>query len=636
MEIQPVVLGTAGHIDHGKSTLVRALTGTDPDRLKEEQERGMTIDLGFANFDLPDGRKVGIVDVPGHERFIKNMVAGASGTDMVMLVVAADDGVMPQTREHLAIMNLLGVERGLVALTKIDLVEDEMVELAEEDIRETVTGTFLEGAPVLRVSAVAGRGVEELRAAIAELAANATPRSADAVFRMPIQRVFTVKGFGTVVTGIPVSGQVQTGDTLEIVPGSSKGKVRGLQAYHEGTDAARAGHSTAINLSDVDHKEVHRGCVAATPGYFQPVRMVGARLTSLASLERPIANRTAVRLHTGTAEVLGEVVLLDVPELAPGAEALVQLRLEEPVVAAPGDRFVLRLASPLITLGGGVVLEESRHRLKRFKNFVLEELERQAEGLGSPEELIEVLLSRAGRERRTANELAVLIKQPLDETRALLSKLVKARRVVVVGAERYMHPERLDDAQEALVGAVTAWFDENAHREVADVRDLRAAAGFENDLFAALLDEAERRGTLLPEAGGKVRLPGRGGALPPEVEEQRARVHATLVAGKLQPPLPAEIAGALGMQEKAVLELCELCSDRGEAKRVKDFYVAAEHLDAARQAIVQNCEANGELVIPALRDALGTSRKYLIPLLESFDAEGLTLRQGGRRVLKRR
>ena len=636
MEIQPIVLGTAGHIDHGKSTLVRALTGIDPDRLKEEQERGMTIDLGFANFALPDGRKVGIVDVPGHERFIKNMVAGASGTDLVMLVVAADDGVMPQTREHLAIMNLLGVERGLVALTKIDLVEDEMVELAEEDIRETVAGTFLEGAPVLRVSAVAGRGVEELRAAIAELAAAAAPRSAEAVFRMPIQRVFSVKGFGTVVTGIPVSGHVATGDTLEIVPGGLKGKVRGLQAYHEGTDEARAGHSTAINLSDVEHKLVQRGCVAATPGFFQPVRMVGARLQALGGLERPIANRTPVRLHTGTAEALGEVVLLDVPELAPGGEALVQLRLEEPVVAAPGDRFVLRLASPLITLGGGVVLEESRHRLKRFKGFVIEELAQQAEGLDSPEELCEVLLARAGLERRTAQELAVAIKRPLGETRELLAGLARQKKLVEVGPERYMHPARLDDALRKLVDTVSAWFDEHAHREVADVRDLRAAAGFENDLFAALLSEAEARGEVLTEAGGRVRLPGRGGALPPEVEEQRAKVHATLVAGKLQPPLPEEIADALGMGDKDVLELLELCADRGEARRVKDFYVAAEHLDAAREAIVANCEAHGELAIPALRDALGTSRKYLIPLLESFDAEGLTLRQGGRRVLKRR
>ncbi len=266
MEIQPIVIGTAGHIDHGKSTLVQALTGTDPDRWREEKERGMTIDLGFANMTLADGRRVGIVDVPGHERFIRNMVAGASGIDLVVLVVAADDGVMPQTREHLAIMGLLGVELGFVALTKIDLVDADMVDLAEEDVRETLAGTFLEDAPILRVSAITGEGLEELRTRVLEMAAEVPPRSEEGVFRMPIQRVFSARGFGTVVTGIPVTGRVATGDTLEVLPGGYKGKVRGIQAYHEKTDTARAGHSTALNLADVDHRRVRRGDVVVTPG----------------------------------------------------------------------------------------------------------------------------------------------------------------------------------------------------------------------------------------------------------------------------------------------------------------------------------------------------------------------------------
>ena len=352
MEIQPIVIGTAGHIDHGKSTLVRALTGIDPDRLKEEKARGLTIDLGFAPLTLPDGRLVGIIDVPGHERFIKNMVAGASGIDLVVLVVAADDGVMPQTREHLSIMGLLGVKRGMIVLTKIDIVDEEMVELAEEDVRETVAGTFLEDAPLYRVSAISGEGFEPFKDALFAAAGKVEPRAADGVFRMPIQRVFTAKGFGTIVTGIPLSGSVKVGDTLEVLPGGMKGKVRGIQAYKQKWESARAGHSTAINLSDVSHKEVKRGCVASEPGFYRAARLIGARLTMLAHLDRPLQNRAAIRLHTGTIEAVGEVILLDAVELQPGETGLVQIRLEEPVVCAPGDAFILRLASPLMSLGG--------------------------------------------------------------------------------------------------------------------------------------------------------------------------------------------------------------------------------------------------------------------------------------------
>ena len=338
MEIQPIVIGTAGHIDHGKSTLVKVLTGIDPDRLKEEQERGMTIDLGFARFRLPDGRRVGMVDVPGHERFIKNMVAGATGIDLVILVVAANDGVMPQTREHLSIMQLLGVGRGLVALTKIDMVEAGLVELALEDVRATIQGTFLEGAPILPLSSITGEGLEEFKQVLFRLASETPPRSDAGVFRLPVQRVFSAKGFGTVVTGIPVSGSVALGDVLEVLPRGLRGKVRGLQAYQESTERARAGHSTAINLADVDQHEVTRGNVLATPGFFRPTRMVAASLDALALLDKPVEDRTAIRLHTGTAEALGELVLLDCEELEPGGSALVQLRLEEPVVCAPGVR----------------------------------------------------------------------------------------------------------------------------------------------------------------------------------------------------------------------------------------------------------------------------------------------------------
>jgi selenocysteine-specific elongation factor len=639
MQIQPIVIGTAGHIDHGKSTLVKMLTGIDPDRLKEEIERGMTIDLGFARFQLPDGRTVGIVDVPGHERFVKNMVAGASGIDLVILVVAADDGVMPQTREHLAIMTLLGIQRGLVALTKIDMVEPGMVELAMDDVRGVVQGTFLEDAPILPLSSITGAGLDEFKRVLFQLAAETKPRDVGGIFRMPIQRVFSAHGFGTIVTGIPMSGTVKIGEVLEILPKGLKGKVRGLQAYQQTVDTIRAGHSSAINISDVDQHEVTRGMVVASPGFYHGATMLGAQLLALATLERPIEDRTAIRLHTGTAEALGELVLLDCEELAPGGKALVQLRLEEPVVVAPGDRFVLRLASPAWTLGGGVILEESKHRLKRFKKFVVDELTRAAQSLSSPRELLEVILSRAQGGASSAEDLSVEIKRSKEETERFLNDLKGQGRVTKLGSPaRWIHGDRLKAALKKVESAIAAWFAEHANREVIDVRDLRRATGFEPEFLHALLSELEAQGVLALEAGGLVRPKGRSAGLDAKTSELASVVKSALEAGKYQPPSPLELAAKLGRAPKDVAAVIELLVDRSEAHAIQkgEIYLAHVHWEAARAAIVKNCEKNKSLDIPSLRDELSTTRKFLIPLLEHFDAQGVTLRQGGNRVLKRR
>lgn len=632
------MIGTAGHIDHGKSTLVQALTGIDPDRLKEEKERGVTIDLGFAPLELEDGRLVGIVDVPGHERFIKNMVAGASGIDLVVLVVAADDGVMPQTREHLSIMGLLGVQRGLVALTKVDLVEEELVELAEEDVRQALAGTFLAEAPLFRLSAVSGEGMDAFRAALVAAAAEVEPRPADGVFRMPIQRVFSAKGFGTIVTGIPLGGRVEVGDVLEVLPGGQRGKVRGLQAYKQRTDTARAGHSTAINLADVSHKEVRRGCVAARPGYFRAMRMVGARLSLLPDYPRPLVDRSSVRLHTGTAEVLGQVVLLDSRELLPGETGMVQLRLEEPVVCAPGDGFVLRLASPLQTLGGGTILEESRHRLKRFKPFVLEELGRQEASLDQPGELLDVVLARRGEALQSERELALEIKRPLEETRALLAELAaRGSAVQEAKSEKWLHLDALESALGRLREVLAAWFEENPLRDLAPVRELRTRLDLEPAFLNFLLEEERGRGGVELESGGQVRLSGREPALDEAAQALLERIEERLGAAAFQPPSADELAAELERSPEELAPVLALLVDRERLVPLKNgLFLAAEAAARAREAVIENCRRNGQLAIPELRDALGTSRKYLIPLLERLDAEGLTLRQGGNRVLKQR
>lgn len=638
MEIQPIVIGTAGHIDHGKSTLVRALTGIDPDRLKEEKERGLTIDLGFAPMELPDGRRVGLVDVPGHERFIKNMVAGASGIDVVVLVVAADDGVMMQTREHLAIMQLLGVQRGIVALTKVDMVDPELVELAEEDVREVVEGTFLEGAPVFPLSAMSGEGMDAFKESLFKLADEVTPRASTGVFRMPVQRVFSKRGFGTILTGIPVSGSARVGDVLEVQPGGFRGKVRGMHAYGEVTEDACAGHSTAINLTDVDHHEVHRGAVVGTPGFFNTASMVGARLKALGSLARPIANRTSVRVHTGTAEVLGELVLLDKEELEAGEEALVQLRLEEPVVCAPGDPFILRLASPAMTLGGGMIVEESKYRLKRFKNFVLDELSQQTESLASLPELLRVQLLRARVGLVELSALAFVIKRSSKETKAVLEELRDGGTAWsnAVG-DRWMHVDHMKQAGEQLVAAVEKWFQANGHRQVMDVAELRSEFKWEPALFAAVLDHESDQGTLVVESGGRIALKGREIKLDADTQALNDRLLGLLAAGGLAPPTPADLAPGAKANEARVREVLTMQCDLGQTGRVAaDIFVLTSELERVRVAITENCERNSKLVIPELRDVLGTSRKFLIPLLEYFDAQGLTLRQGGHRVLKRR
>jgi selenocysteine-specific elongation factor len=638
VEIQPIVIGTAGHIDHGKSTLVRALTGIDPDRLKEEKERGLTIDLGFAPLELPDGRTVGIVDVPGHERFIKNMVAGASGIDLVVLVVAADDGVMPQTREHLAIMNMLGVSRGMIALTKIDMVEPDLAELAEEDVREAVAGTFLADAPLLGVSGVTGEGLEAFKEALFAAVDRCPARSIGGLFRMPVQRVFSSKGFGTILTGIPVDGVVRVGDALEVLPGGQRGRVRGLQAYRQKTEEARAGHSTAVNLSDVGQDEVRRGCVLATPGFFRAVRMVGARLRVLDDLDRPFADRTAVRLHTGTAEVLGEAVLLDLPEVAPGGDALVQFRLEEPVVCAPGDPFIVRLASPSVTLGGGVILEESRYRLKRFKGFVLDELTRQEASLGSTRDLLEVSLSRLGEGLHLLADLAVGIKRPRAETAELLAAIAaRGGAVSPDGGQKWIHAEALESGLEKLRAALAAWFERNELRDAIDVRDLRQEAGMEQGLLDALLEEEQARGGLKREAGGRVRLCGREIELDDDVRELWEAIGGCMEAGGFQPPTLDELAETCGVPLARVSEVVEMMVDRDELEHLgKGLFMNAACVGRAREEVIANCERNGALEIPELRDALKTTRRFLIPLLEYLDAQGLTLRQGGRRVLRRR
>ncbi|MBP7033880.1 MAG: selenocysteine-specific translation elongation factor, partial [Syntrophobacterales bacterium] len=388
-----IILGTAGHVDHGKTSLVKALTGVDTDRLKEEKERGITIELGFASLPLKNGGTLGVVDVPGHEKFVKNMVAGATGIDFVLLVIAADEGIMPQTSEHLDICTLLGIRNGIIALTKTDLVDADWLALVRDDVRQFMKATFLDGAPIIPVSAVSGQGIAELSAAIEELARRIGERGDSGLLRIPVDRVFTMKGFGSVVTGTLVSGQVTVGDTVEVLPQRIHAKVRGIQVHNDAQQSAGAGQRTAINLQGLERAALHRGDVVAHPGIFEPSERLDVHLEFLKGAGRALRNRALVRFHTGTSEIMARVILLDREELKPGERVYAQLLLEAPVVAMGKDRFVIRSYSPIRTVGGGEILDPDAVKQKKAKDRFAAELETLR--TGTEAERAAVILGRA-------------------------------------------------------------------------------------------------------------------------------------------------------------------------------------------------------------------------------------------------
>ena len=632
--IYGVVVGTAGHIDHGKSSLVRRLTGIDPDRLPEEKDRGLTIDLGFAPMQLPGGELVGIIDVPGHEKFIRNMVAGASGIDLVVLVVAADDSVMPQTLEHLSIMTILGVQRGIIAINKIDLVDEEMLELVEEEIRDTVKGTFLEDAPMMRVSAETEAGIDELREAVVSMIDELPSRETDGVFRLPIQRVFSAKGHGTVVTGVPVSGSVSKDDRLEILPGEHKGRVRGLQAYKVTVDRARAGHSTAINLADVNYKDLTRGMVAATPGYFTATEMLEVSLRALSSLPNALTHRMPIRFLQGTMEAVGRLYLLDCTTLEPGDEAVAQVRLEEPVVVAPGDRFVLRQTSPMITLGGGEILDRSRWRLKTGKDFVVESVRRKMSALDSPQDYLRSLLRDALLEIHTTEDLSRRMTITQEQVSQYLQELTESGDLKALPGDRWLVQEGIRMAGERITGAIEAAFREDPYRVSVKALEIRDALRLEETFLEAVYQQLVEEERIHRLRGGRLSLPGYEPPIP-EGERQALEKYRNYLSEHLfEAARNEDLAPMLGTSEALIGKLQSLLVDRGELVRLTPDVVLLEEaiLEAVRRLAAHH-ETAGPFSAAEAKDLLGTTRKFAIPLLEYLDKQGWTRRREDRREM---
>lgn len=632
--MKSVTIGTAGHVDHGKTALVKALTGIDTDRLKEEKERGISIELGFAYLDLPSGIRAGIVDVPGHERFIRNMLAGVGGIDLVLLVIAADEGVMPQTREHLDIIQLLGVERGVVALTKIDLVDAEWLGLVLGEVQEYLAGTALAAAPVIPVSAVTGEGLGELIAALDRAVQEVQERPAGGPVRLPIDRVFTVAGFGTVVTGTLVSGTVNEGDTLTVLPQGITGRVRSLQVHKRKTRSARAGQRVAVNLAGVEREAVRRGSVLATPGAFRATQRLDARVFLLPT-SRPLKNRARVRFHLGTAEVMGRAVLLDRDELAPGAFTYAQLLLEEPVVADRQDRFVLRSFSPLETIGGGVVLDPVAERHKRFRPEVLARL--QTLESGSPAEKVLQQLG-AAETPREVSFLSAATGIPPEEVTRQVQELAAAGRVKVLPVENqlFVLDARLYQKLKQKIGEILgAYHREFPLREGYPKEELRSRLfpDVPARVFQALLQALAEDG-LVALRGQAVALAGFGQALPPATERLLAQLAALYQEARFQPPGWEEAVARLKIPPAEAGEyLAYLLRNNILVKIDGDLIFHAAALREAQDIVVAVLQRQGEISVAEVRDLLKTSRKFALPLLEYFDQKRVTRRVGDKRIL---
>ena len=639
-------IGTAGHVDHGKSTLVEALTGIDPDRLAEEKERGMTIDLGFAWLTLPSGREVSIVDVPGHESFIKNMLAGVGGIDAALLVVAADEGIMPQTREHLAILDLLRVSRGVVALTKADLVDEEWLELVREEVAEQLQPTTLAGASIIPVSAYTKQGLPQLLATLDSILDEAQECPYSARPRLPIDRVFSMTGFGTVVTGTLLDGTFKIGQEVEIYPEGLKTRIRSLQTHKHQVEVARPGSRVALNLSNVARTDLARGNVVALPGQMRPTTLLDARIELLADAKRPLAHNTLVDFYSGSQEIAAHVRLLDVAELQPGHSAWVQLRLNTPAIVARRDRFILRIPSPSITIGGGEVIDVHPRYHRRFQPQIIATLERLAQG--SPEELVLAALDRrnlakAGGKARQGligYELSDIARQcnlAEDVTQGILETFLSEGRVRKIGA-LWFAQHIWDMLVEEAILLVSTQHKQYPLRSGLSKEEWRTRLNLPpkvaNDVFTILQEEgklaAVSNSTGAPAArtGGLICLPGFAASFTAAQQRQVERLVRLFQASPYTPPGIAEAEAIVGADVLTALV------EQGRLMKLGDgILFLRETYNEAVARLIAYIREHGQITVAEARDVLGATRKYILPLLEHMDALHITRRSGDVRLL---
>jgi len=630
-----VILGTAGHIDHGKTSLVKALTGVDTDRLKEEKERGITIELGFTFLDLPSRIRLGIIDVPGHEKFVKHMVAGAWGIDLVALVIAADEGVMPQTREHLDICKLLKVKKGLIVLTKIDLVDRELLELVKEEVAEIVQDTFLKGAPILAVSSVTGEGIPQLLSTLDLLSQEIEERSPNGVFRLPIDRVFVIKGFGTVVTGTVISGNLSLGETVEVLPPGLEGKVRNLQVYNQPVEKTVAGDRAAINLQGIETSAIERGDVLIRPNTLRPTQLVDAYLEYLPNAPRPLKHRTRQRFHIGTTLTHASIFLLDQEELAPGYGGFVQMRLDRSVVALPQDRYVIRGSSAIQTIGGGVILDSHPEKHKRHSYSVMADLHLLKDG--TSEQALCQHIHHSGIRGVTIEDLLNRVEMPPQEIEMMIRKMSEKGDLLLIDPEKVKVIERgqYQRLREMALTQMGEFHQRSPMKSGLAREELRTKLPPELDvkLFQILINDLIQTKEVMLEKD-KVRLPGHQVS---SVDERGLikRVEAAVLKGGLQPPSPKGLSEEWGEKEEEVRAIFEhLVHEEVLIKIKSEIYIHRVPLEKLKEELVTYLKSHREITTSQFKETTKVSRKYAIPLIEYFDQIKLTLRLGEKRVLR--
>lgn len=629
--MKSIIIGTAGHIDHGKTTLIKALTGRNTDRWEEEQRRGITIDLGFTYFDLKNGDRVGIIDVPGHERFINNMVAGVVGMDLVMLVVAADEGIMPQTREHMDILGQLGIEKSILVLNKVDLVDEEWLELVEEEIREELDGTFLEGSPIAKVSAATGQGIPELVELIEKLTAEEVKqKDINTIPRLPIDRVFSLSGFGTIITGTLLAGTITKEDTLQIYPIGKECKIRSIQVHGQDMEKCYAGQRVAINLSNIKKSELRRGCVLAPANNMKNTTLLDVRMNIIPSSKRVLTNQSRLHLFTGTSEILCRAVLLDKEEIGPGESGLVQLRLEEEIALRRGDKFVVRFYSPMETIGGGVVLEPNPKRKKRFDAEAIEELTRKESG--SSEDVIEMHVKAHAETMITVNELAKLTALSLEEVTEDVVSLENQGIVKVFPMKKdtyVWHTVHDQQIQQELTKAVRVYHEKYPYRygmKKAEVHMTYMKKVKLNvfDSYVDLLEEEQ----VLSRYQEYLKLPEFEVRKDDVYDKVRKTVERVFQKAQFDFVRFSEIS--FGSLEQEVVEdiLLLLMDEEYVVKIAEDIYTLKTIIDQAKEVIRTRLKENPLITIAEVRDLLGTSRKSAKPILEYMDSIKVTKKNG--------
>ena len=635
--MKQIILGTAGHIDHGKTSLVRAVTGIDTDRLKEEKERGITIELGFAHLDLPNGQHIGVVDVPGHEKFVKNMVAGATGIDIVRHGDRGRRGRhAPDARAHGDLHAARG-PHGLVALTKVDMVDEEMLELAQEDVKEFTRGSFLENAPIIPVSAVTGQGVPEFVRAVEALAKEVPDRPPSTLFRLPVDRVFTMKGFGTVITGTLVSGRVQVGDPVMVYPSGVTSKVRGIQVHNESVNAAESGQRTAINFQGLDKEAVARGEVLSSPGVLKPSYMVDVHFHFLAAGAKPLKNRSRVRFHTGTSEILGNLILLERDELKPGEATVAQLRLDTPVAVVKGDHYVVRSYSPVRTIGGGQVLNPIPPKHKRLKPEIVAGLKSI---LGSPpEKLIDFHLDAAGPAGASFGDLRLMTNLTDKQLDGALQLMMSGRAAIQVDKEArtFIHKRNFDLLVQETSADLQAYHKAFPLKSGMLKEELKSKLppGTDVKLFNLVLNQMIKDNAIVQEEK-TVRLKAHKVSLAGDEATLRQDILKIYKQGGLQPPFFRDVVESLKADPGQAKDVLNHMIEQGLIVRTKeDLFFHAEVIADLKQRLVKFLEENGEINPAQFKEMTGASRKFLIPLFEYFDAKNVTLRVGDVRKLRR-